>query len=58
MHLQLLHNAPVNIYEDNSAAVAMAKYSNFTKHFKHIEVHYHYVHKNVKNGNIHIFNIL
>ncbi|KAI8440034.1 hypothetical protein MSG28_001468 [Choristoneura fumiferana] len=50
-------HAPVNIYEDNSGAVAIAKYGNFTKNSKHIEVHYHYVHENVKNGTIDIVKV-
>lgn len=40
---------PVKIYEDNSGAILIAKYGNFTKNSKHIEVHYHYIHENVKN---------
>jgi len=36
---------PINVYEDNSGVVAMAKLGNFTKNSKHIEVHYHFVHE-------------
>ena len=38
------------MYEDNSGAVAIAKYGNFTKNSKHIEVQYHYIYENYKNG--------
>ncbi len=31
---------PVQIYEDNSSALAIAKFGNFTKNSKHIEVQY------------------
>lgn len=48
---------PVKIYEDNSGALAIAKYGNFTKNSKHIEVHYHYVHENVKNKNIDVVKV-
>ena len=37
---------PVNVYEDNSGAVIIAKYGNFTKRSKYIEVHYHFVNEN------------
>ena len=30
---------PINIHEDNSGAVNIAKYGNFTKNSKYIEVH-------------------
>lgn len=39
---------PIIIYEDNSGAVAIAKFGNFTKNSKHIEVHYHFVHECVE----------
>ncbi|CAH2097573.1 unnamed protein product [Euphydryas editha] len=48
---------PVKIYEDNSGAVAISKYGNFTKNSKHIEVHYHFIHENVKQGNIEVVKI-
>lgn len=48
---------PVRIYEDNSGAVAISKYGNFTKNSKHIEVHYHFIHENVKQGNIEVVKI-
>ena len=37
---------PVNMYEDNSGAVNVAKYGNFTKKSKYIEVHYYFVNEN------------
>ncbi|KAJ8706101.1 hypothetical protein PYW07_010878 [Mythimna separata] len=48
---------PIKIYEDNSGALAIAKYGNFTKNSKHIEVQYHYVHENYKNKVIEIVKI-
>ena len=39
-----LDDNPVKIYEDNSGVISIAKYGNFTKNSKHIEVHCHYVH--------------
>ena len=41
---------PIKLYEDNSGAVAIAKYGNFTKNSKHIEVQYHYINENYENG--------
>lgn len=43
---------PVNIYEDNIGAVIIAKYSNFTKNSKYIEVAYHFVNENYENNKI------
>jgi len=40
----------INVYEDNSGAVAIAKFENFTKNSKHIEVHYNFVHEYVEEG--------
>ena len=48
---------PVRMYEDNSGAVAIAKFGNFTKNSKHIEVQYHYVNGNYENGIIDIVKI-
>ncbi|CAH2092423.1 unnamed protein product [Euphydryas editha] len=48
---------PVKIYEDNSGALSIAKYGNFTKNSKHIEVNYYYVHESYKNGIIEIVKI-
>ena len=45
---------PIDIYEDNSGAINIAKYGNFTKNFKHIEVHYDYVHEYIKENLINI----
>ncbi|KAF2880534.1 hypothetical protein ILUMI_25647 [Ignelater luminosus] len=47
----------IKIYEDNSGVVAIAKYGNFTKNSKHIEVHYHFIHENVKSGKIEVVKI-
>ena len=48
---------PIKLYEDNSGAVAIAKYGNFTKNSKHIEVQYHYINENYENGIIDIVKI-
>ncbi|CAD7093112.1 unnamed protein product [Hermetia illucens] len=48
---------PINIYEDNSGAINIAKYGNFTKKSKHVEVHYHYVHEMVKENIINIIKV-
>ena len=42
----------VKIFEDNSGAINIANYGNFTKNSKHIEIHYHYVHESVKENEI------
>jgi hypothetical protein len=42
----------IRIYEDNSRIINIAKYGNFTKNSKHIEIHYHYVHKYVEGNTI------
>ena len=34
------------VTEDNSGAISIAKYGNFTKKSKYIEVHYHFVNQN------------
>lgn len=47
----------IKIYEDNSGAVAIAKFGNFTKNSKHIEVQYHYVNENYEKGIIDIVKI-
>lgn len=44
----------MKIYVDNSDAIATAKYGNFTKISKHIEVQYHYINENYKNKRIDI----
>ena len=48
---------PVNMYEDNSGAVSIAKYGNFTKKSKYIEVHYHFVNENYEKGLIDVVKI-
>lgn len=48
---------PINIFEDNSGALAIAKYGNLTKNSKHIEVQYHYVNENYEKGIINIIKI-
>lgn len=48
---------PIRIYEDNSGAVAIAKFRNFTKNSKHIEVQYHYINENYEKGIIDIVKI-
>lgn len=48
---------PINMYEDNSDAIAIAKYENFTKNSKHNEVQYHDINKNYENGIINIVKI-
>jgi len=48
---------PINIFEDNSEAVAIAKFGNFTKNSKHIEFHYHFVHECVEEDVIDIIKI-
>lgn len=53
----LLIDKPIRMYEDNSGAVAIAKFGNFTKNSKHIEVQYHYVNENFENGIIDIIKI-
>ena len=48
---------PANVYEDNSGAVSIAKYGNFTKRSKYIEVHYHFVNENYVIGLIDIVKV-
>ncbi|KYN07833.1 Copia protein [Cyphomyrmex costatus] len=48
---------PINIYEDNSSAIAIAKFGNFTKNSKHIEVQYHFINENYENGIIDIVKV-
>ena len=49
---------PVKVFEDNTGAINIANYGNFTKNSKHIEIHYHYVHKSVKENEIVIIKII
>lgn len=48
---------PINIYEDNSGAISIAKFGNFTKNSKYIEVHYHFVNENYLKGIIDIVKV-
>lgn len=48
---------PIDIYEDNTGALNIAKYGNFTKNSKHIEVHYHYVHECVRDKVINVIKV-
>jgi hypothetical protein len=52
-----LDDKPVKIYEDNSGVISMAKYGNFTKNSKHIQIHYHYVHEYIKENIITVLKI-
>ncbi|XP_070517912.1 uncharacterized protein [Cardiocondyla obscurior] len=48
---------PVKIYEDNTGAIALAKYGNLTKNSKYIKVHSHYIHENYSQEIIDIIKI-
>ncbi|KYN22489.1 Copia protein [Trachymyrmex cornetzi] len=48
---------PINVFEDNSGAVSIAKFGNFTKRSKYIEVHYHFINENYVNGIIDIVKV-
>lgn len=48
---------PIDIYEDNSGAIDIAKNGNSTKNSKYIEVHYHYIHECIINKIINIVKI-
>ena len=48
---------PIKVYEDNSGVISIAKYGNFTKNSKHVEIHYHFVHEHVKEGLIDVVKI-
>ena len=50
-------NKPIKVYEDNSGAMAIAKYGNLTKNSKHIEIQYHYINENRERKNIEILKI-
>ena len=43
---------PVKIFEDNSGAINIPNYGNFTKNSKHIEIHYYYIHESVNENEI------
>ena len=48
---------PIAVHEDNSGALNIAKYSNFTKNSKHIEVDYHFVNEHYLEGVIDVVKI-
>ena len=48
---------PVKIYDDNTGAINIANYGNFTKNSKHIEIHYHFVHECEKEKEIQIVKV-
>ena len=48
---------PINMYEDNSGAVSIAKYGNFTKRSKYIEVHNHFVNENYEKSLIDVVKV-
>lgn len=48
---------PVNVYEDNSGAIALAKNGKFCKNSKHIDISYHFVHDFEKKGIINVVKI-
>ena len=48
---------PIKIYEDNTGAINIANYGNFTKNSKHIEIHYHFVNESVKEKEIEIIKV-
>ena len=48
---------PIKIYEDNSGAIAIAKYGNLTKNSKYIEVHYHFVNECYESKEIDIIKV-
>ena len=50
-------DAPIKMYEDNSGAVSIAKFGNFTKNSKHIEVQYHYINEYYEKGIIDIIKV-
>ena len=47
----------ITMYEDNSGAIAIAKFGNFTKNSKHIEVQFHYINEHYEKGTIDIVKI-
>lgn len=48
---------PIDIFEDNSGAVSIAKYGNFTKNSKYIKIQYHYINENYENKIINIVKV-
>lgn len=53
----IVFNKPVNIHEDNSGTEFIAKFGNFTKNSKHIEVQNHYVTENYEKRIINIVKV-
>lgn len=47
----------INIYEDNSGAIALAKNGKFCKNSKHIDISYHFVHDFEKKNFINVTKI-
>lgn len=43
---RIVLDKPIGIHEDNSGAISIAKFGNFTKNSKYIETHYHFVNEN------------
>lgn len=54
---QIKLSESVKVYEDNASAINIAKFGNFTKNSKHIEIHYHYVHESVKEKEVEIVKV-
>lgn len=50
--LQLLVDYVVPFYYDNQSAISLAKNPIFHARTKHIEIHYHFIRKNVLQGEI------
>lgn len=50
-------DSPIKMYEDNSGALTIAKFGNYTKNSKHIEVQYHFVNQNYEKGIIDIIKV-
>ena len=48
---------PIRIYEDNSGAISISKFGNFTKNSKYIETHHHFVNENYLEGIINVIKI-
>lgn len=47
----------IKVCEDNSGAVSIAKFGNYTKSSKYIETHFHFVNNNNSKGIIDIVKI-
>ena len=50
--LQIAVPTPIPIYCDNISSMQLSKNPVFHARTKHIEVHYHFVHKRVLNGEV------